>query len=67
MVLGQIRPSHHNSARIRKVDKEFAKKFNFKIHVDLLLIGEECKKHYVLIQDFNTSMYDHTLHSEMVQ
>ena len=67
MVLGQIRPSHHNSARIRKVDKEFARKFNFKIHVDLLLIEEECKKHYVLIQDFNTSMYDHTLHSEMVQ
>ena len=31
-------------------------------HVDLLLIGEGEKKHYVLIKDFNTFMYDHTLH-----
>ena len=30
-------------------------------HVDLLLIGEGEKKHYVLIKDFNTFMYDHTL------
>ena len=29
-------------------------------HVDLLLIGEEGKRHYVLIKDFNTFMY--TLH-----
>ena len=29
-------------------------------HVDLLLIGEEGKRHYVLIKDFNTFMYDHT-------
>ena len=33
-----------------------------KEHVNLLLIGEEGKRHYVLIKDFNTSMYDHTLH-----
>ena len=33
-----------------------------KKHVDLLLIGEEEKRHYVLIKDFNTFMYDHTLH-----
>ena len=33
-------------------------------HVDLLLIGEEGQKHYVLIKDFNTFMYDHTLHRE---
>ena len=33
-------------------------------HVDLLLIGEGEKKHYVLIKDFNTFMYDHTLHRE---
>ena len=26
------------------------------------LIGKEGKKHYVLIKDFNTFMYDHTLH-----
>ena len=25
-------------------------------HVDLLLMGEECKRHYVLIKDFNTFM-----------
>ena len=30
-------------------------------HVDLLLIGEEAKRHYVTIKDFNTFMYDHTL------
>ena len=33
-------------------------------HVDLLLKGEGDKKHYVLIKDFNTFMYDHTLHLE---
>ena len=32
--------------------------------VDLLLIGEEGKRHYVLMQDFNKFMYDHTLHRE---
>ena len=31
-------------------------------HVDLLLIAEEGKRHYVLIKDFNTFMYNHTLH-----
>ena len=30
-------------------------------HVDLLLIEEEGKRHYVLIKDFNLFMYDHTL------
>ena len=33
-------------------------------HVGLLLIGEGEKKHFVLIKDFNTFMYDHTLHCE---
>ena len=33
-------------------------------HVDLLLIGEEGKRHIVLIKDFNTFMYYHTLHRE---
>ena len=28
----------------------------------ILLIVEEGKRHYVLIKDFNTFMYDHTLH-----
>ena len=40
----------------------YASKSTFKRHVDLLLLGEEGKKHYVLIKDFNTFMYDHTLH-----
>ena len=31
-------------------------------HVDLLLRGEKGKIHYVLIKDFDTVMYDHTLH-----
>ena len=29
---------------------------------DLFLIGVEGKRHYVLIKDSNTFMYDHTLH-----
>ena len=93
-----------NPARVRKADKEFARKLDFKNikfqvkirdihkiekrnsisisvfgyenkenhptyasnkcseekHVDLLL--KEGKKNYVLIKDFNTFMYDHTLH-----
>ena len=31
-------------------------------HVDLSLIGEKGKRHNVLIKNFNTFMYDHTLH-----
>ena len=31
-------------------------------HIDLLLIGKEGKRHYVLIKYFNTLMYNHTLH-----
>ena len=31
-------------------------------HVDLLLIEEKDKKYYVLVKDFNTFLYDHTLH-----
>ena len=31
-------------------------------HVDLLLVGQGEKKHYVFIKDFNTFMDDHTLH-----
>ena len=38
------------------------KKFFVEKHVDLLLIGEEGKRHYVLIKDFNTFMRDDTLH-----
>ena len=31
-------------------------------HVDILLIEEKGKRHYVLIKDFNRFMYNHTLH-----
>ena len=31
-------------------------------HLDLLLIGEEGMRHYVIIKDFNTLMYYHNLH-----
>ena len=34
----------------------------FKRHIDLLLILEEGKRHYVFIKHFNTCMYDHKLH-----
>ena len=39
-----------------------SKKCHEEEHVDLLLVGEEGKKNYVLIKYFNTSMYYHTLH-----
>ena len=29
---------------------------------DLSLIAEKCKRHYVLIKDFSTFKYDHTLY-----
>ena len=31
-------------------------------HVNVLLVGVEGKRHYVLTKDFNTFMYDHMLH-----
>ena len=49
--------------KIRKnIQKKRSKKRCEEKHVDLLLIGEEGKKHYVLMKDFNTFMYDHILH-----
>ena len=30
-------------------------------HGDLLLIGKKGRKHYVVVKDFNTFMYHHTL------
>ena len=32
------------------------------IYIELLLIGEREKKHYVFINDFNRFMFDHSLH-----
>ena len=46
----------HHPARITKADKCYEEK-----HVDLLLIGAEGKRNYVLIKNFDTFMYDHTL------
>ena len=40
----------------------FVKKFFEEKHVDLWLIEEEGKRHYVLIKEFDTFMYDYTLH-----
>ena len=104
-----LNPPDHHPAKIRKVDKDFARgidfkdikfpikvrdihkiekescisisvfgyekrkmsnlcvKNTFKRYVDLLLIGEDDKRHYVLIKDFNTLLYDHTLHRERKQ
>ena len=39
-----------------------SKKCCVKKHVDLLLIEEKEKRHFVLIKNFNTLMYNHTLH-----
>ena len=41
-----------------------SKKYCEEKHVDLLLIGEEGKRHYVLTKDFNMFMYHYTLHHE---
>ena len=35
-------------------------------HVDLLLIGQEVKRHYILIKYFNTFVYDYTLNRERI-
>ena len=39
-----------------------SKKFCGEKHVDLSLIEEKCKIHYLLIKHFQTMRYDHTLH-----
>ena len=41
---------------------QVSKKYFEKKDIDLLLIGEENKKHYVVVKDFNTFMCNHTLH-----
>ena len=47
---------------ILKNTKNVSKKCHEKEHVDLLLILEEGKRLYILIKDFNTFMYENTLH-----
>ena len=39
-----------------------SKKYYEEKYVDLLLKGEEIKRHYVLIKCLNSFMYDHILH-----
>ena len=53
-----------------KEKKHFVSKNTFKKQVDillsllLLLLEKKDKKHYALLQDFNTFMYDHSFHRE---
>ena len=48
--------------KIAKKYPVYVSKSNFKRLVELLLIGEESKRHYVLIKNFNTFMCYHKLH-----
>ena len=53
-----------------KKKKHFVSKNTFKKQVDillsllLLLLEKKDKKHYALLKDFNTFMYDHSFHRE---
>ena len=55
-----------------KEKKHFVSKNTFKKQVDillsllllLLLLEKKDKKHYALLKDFNTFMYDHSFHRE---
>ena len=51
-----------NKVKQSKISNLCIKKCCEDKHVDLLLIGEGEEKHYVLIKDFNTFIYNHTLH-----
>ena len=50
------------SMKIRKTSNPYIETCYEEKHVDLLLTRIEGKRHYVLIKDFNTFMYDHTSH-----
>ena len=56
----KIRDIHKIEKNAQK-NKTVSKKCSEEKRVDLLLIGEEVKRHYVLIKDFSTFRYDHTL------
>ena len=47
---------------MRKKIQFIYQKIVAKKNVDSLLIEEKGKRHYVIIKDFNTFMYNHTLH-----
>ena len=46
----------------KKHPNYISKHFCEEKHVDFLLIGKEGKIHYALIKDFDSFMYNHTLH-----
>ena len=46
----------------KKIRSMYQKKCCEGKHVDLILIGERGKRHYVSIKDFNAFMYDNNLH-----
>ena len=46
----------------KKHPNYISKHFCEEKHVDFLLIGKERKIHYALIKDFDSFMYNHTLH-----
>ena len=48
--------------KMRKKIQFINQKNNFKKHVDLLLIENEDKLHYILMKNFNRFMYNKTLH-----
>ena len=48
--------------KIRNNIQVMYQKMFWRKYVDLLLIGEKGKRHYVFIKDFNTFMSDHALH-----
>ena len=48
--------------KIRKKYLIYVSRNTLKIYVDLLLIGEEGKRHHVFLKDFSTFMYDHALY-----
>ena len=47
-----------------KINKIPTLYLTFKKHVNLLSLERKDKKHYVLIKDFITFMYNHSLHRE---
>ena len=49
--------------KIKKNTQYMYQNMLWRKHVDLLLI-DEGEKHYVVIKDFNTFMYDNSLHCE---
>ena len=43
------------------------KKYPIYVSINLLLTGDESKRHYIRIKDFNTCMYDYALYHGRIQ